>query len=67
MGRFSTVFGLVEATFIVFFTLAIGIAAELIEIRLVYVVGSFLFLGLGLAFNAIVQKKNKRNHYQAAE
>lgn len=34
MGRFFTVFGLVEAAFIVLFTLAIGIAAELIEIRL---------------------------------
>lgn len=67
MGRFSTVFGMVEAVFIILFTLVIGIAAELIEIRAVYIVGAFLFLALGLFFNMVVQKKGRRSYYQAAK
>ncbi|WP_152658148.1 MFS transporter [Oceanobacillus sp. CFH 90083] len=64
MGRFSAVFGMVEAAFIVLLTLAIGIAAELMDIRLVYIVGSFLFLGLGMGFYFIIQRRNYRKYYQ---
>ena len=44
MGRFSSIFGILEAAFIILFTVTIGLSAELFEIRLVYIIGSFAFL-----------------------
>ncbi|WP_193064456.1 MFS transporter [Oceanobacillus oncorhynchi] len=67
MGRFSMIFGLIEAVCIILLTLIIGIAAEMMDIRLVYIVGSFLFLGLGLFSNMLVQGKKKRKYYQLNE
>lgn len=64
MGRFSSVFGILEAVFIIIFTGAIGLAAELVEIRPVYIIGSFAFLILGLIINLVVSDRSKRYYYE---
>ncbi|WP_050615767.1 MFS transporter [Bacillus testis] len=64
MGRFSSVFGILEASLIVLFTVTIGLSAELFEIRPIYIIGSFAFLVLGLIINFIVSDKSKRNYYE---
>lgn len=63
MGRFSSVFGIIEAMMIIMFTITIGLSAELFEIRPVYIIGSAVFLILGLIINIIVQRKSKSNYY----
>lgn len=67
MGRFSSVFGLIEAMFIILFTAAIGMFAELFEIRATYIAGSIAFLILGVVINVIVLNKSKRNYYHQEE
>lgn len=67
MGRFSSVFGLIEAFFIILVTATIGLSAELFEIRSTYIVGSIAFLFLGVIINIIVLNKTKRNYYQQEE
>jgi MFS family permease len=64
MGRFSSVFGMVEALLVIVFTAAIGVFAELFEIRPTYIIGSFAFLVLGVVINMIVMNKSKRNYYK---
>ncbi len=63
MGRFSSVFGMLEALLIIVFTAAIGVFAELFDIRVIYIIGSFAFLILGVVINMIVMNKSKRNYY----
>ena len=48
MGRFGSIFSVIEAGFIVTLTVLIGIVAELTSIRPVGLIGSFAFLLLGL-------------------
>lgn len=67
MGRFSSIFGMVEALFITIFTASIGLFAELFDIRQTYIVGSFVFLVLGLVISVIVLNKAKRNYYNYEE
>lgn len=64
MGRFSSVLGMLEAILIVVFTAAVGIFAELLGIQLVYIIGSFAFLVLGLIMNLVVLDKSKKIHYR---
>ena len=63
MGRFSSVFGMLEALLIIVFTAAIGVFAELFDIRVIYIIGSFVFLILGVVINMIVMNKSKRSYY----
>ncbi|WP_228551144.1 MFS transporter [Sporosarcina cascadiensis] len=63
MGRFSSVFGVVEALLIIFFTAAIGVLAEFYSIRLVYIIGSFIFLASGFLVSITVLDKSKRDYY----
>lgn len=63
MGRFSSVLGMLEAILIVVFTAAVGIFAELFGIQLVYIIGSFAFLVLGLIMNLVVLEKSKKIYY----
>lgn len=63
MGRFSSVFGMVEALLIIVFTATMGLSAELFDIRVIYIIGSFAFLILGVVINMIVINKSKRSHY----
>ncbi len=60
MGRFESLFSVVEAGFIVAVTVLIGFAAELTSIRPVGLIGSFAFLILGLlAWKAVTGEKRK--------
>ena len=63
MGRFSSVFGMAEALLIIVFTAAIGLFAELFDIRVIYIIGSFAFLILGVVINMIVMNRSKRSYY----
>jgi sugar phosphate permease len=63
MGRFSSVLGMLEAILIIVFTAAVGIFAELFGIQLVYIIGSFAFLVLGLNMNIVVLDKSKKIYY----
>ena len=44
MGRVGSIYGLIEAFFIIVATISIGIAAQLLSIKLAVIVGSFLML-----------------------
>ncbi|GAA0413211.1 MFS transporter [Virgibacillus salarius] len=64
MGRFSSIFGIVEAFFIIFLTGAFGLIAELIAIRPVMITGSIVLLVLGLIICSVVLKSSKRQFYK---
>ncbi|GEL04820.1 MFS transporter [Rummeliibacillus stabekisii] len=60
MGRFESLFSVMEAGFIVVVTVLIGFAAELTSIRPVGLIGSFAFLTVGLlAWKAVTGEKRK--------
>lgn len=63
MGRFSSVFGVLEAMLIILFTVIIGVSAEVYEIRIVYIIGSFTFLALGFIVSLTVLDKSKKVYY----
>lgn len=63
MGRFSSVLGILEALLIIIFTAAVGVFAELLGIRPIYIIGSFAFLILGFIINLVVFDKTKRDFY----
>ncbi|WP_301107496.1 MFS transporter [Sporosarcina sp.] len=63
MGRFSSVFGIVEALLIISFTAAIGILAEVYGIRSVYIIGSFIFFAVGFLVSVTVLDKTKSVYY----
>uniref|UniRef100_UPI00406C2925 MFS transporter n=1 Tax=Sporosarcina sp. FSL K6-3508 TaxID=2921557 RepID=UPI00406C2925 len=63
MGRFSSIFGILEALLIILFTAAVGVLAELYEIRFIYSIGSFAFLILGIIMSIVVLDKTKRAFY----
>lgn len=63
MGRFSSIFGILEALLIILFTAAVGVFAELYGIRLIYIIGSFAFLVLGFIVNVVVLDKTKKAYY----
>ncbi|WP_093277195.1 MFS transporter [Psychrobacillus sp. OK032] len=60
MGRFGSIFSVIEAGFIVALTVLLGLAAELTSIRPVGLMGSFAFFILGLlALKAVSGAKRK--------
>ncbi|MEC1177413.1 MFS transporter [Metasolibacillus meyeri] len=60
MGRFESIFSVLEAGFIVTLTILIGLAAELTSIRPVGLIGSFTFFLLGLlALKAVLGEKRQ--------
>lgn len=67
MGRFSSVLGILEAAFIIVFTVTIGLSAELFEIRPIYIIGSFAFLAVGFIIHFIVSDTSKRNYYERVQ
>ena len=67
MGRFGSIFSVIEAGFIVALTVLIGLAAELTSIRPVGLLGSFAFFLLGLmALKAVSGAKRKKYFKQDA-
>lgn len=67
MGRFGSLFSVIEAGFIIALTVLIGLAAELTSIRPVGVIGSFAFFLLGvMALKAVSGAKSKKYFKQDA-
>ena len=64
MGRFSSLFSIVEALFIIILTVMIGLAAELTSIRPVGLIGSFTFLLLGIVVFKTVTAKRRGDHFE---
>lgn len=64
MGRFSSIFGLLEASLIILFTSIIGVLAELFGIRFIYIIGSLAFFILGFIMNLVVLDRSKTIYYQ---
>lgn len=64
MGRFSSVFGILEAVLIILFTSIIGFSAEFFEIRPIYIIGSCIFLLLGVLINIVISDQSKSDYYQ---
>lgn len=64
MGRFSSLFGILEAVLIIIFTGVIGLSAEMFDIRSIYIIGSFAFFILGLIINFVISDRSKRNYYE---
>ncbi|MFD2211244.1 MFS transporter [Virgibacillus halophilus] len=63
MGRFSSIFGLLEALLIILVTTVVGVFSELYDIRFIYIIGSFAFLALGFIMNVVVLDKTKKAYY----
>ncbi|EIM04975.1 major facilitator transporter, partial [Planococcus antarcticus DSM 14505] len=64
MGRFSSLFSMVEAFFIIVLTVTIGLAAELTSIRPVGLIGSLAFLLLGMIAFKVVTAKRRKVHFK---
>ncbi|MEN0641925.1 MFS transporter [Alkalicoccobacillus gibsonii] len=63
MGRFGSIFGLVEALIIIILTITVGVIAEWIGIRLAGWVGSLGILVLGGWLSMVVMKKTGRKYF----
>lgn len=62
MGRFGSIFSVVEAGFIVGLTVLVGLAAELTSIRPVGLIASFVFFLLGLmVLKTVLAEKRKES------
>ena len=60
MGRFMSIFSVIEAGFIVTLTILIGLVSELTSIRPVGLISSFAFFLLGvLALKAVLSAKHQ--------
>lgn len=64
MGRFGSIFSVIEAGFIVAFTILIGLAAELTSIRPVGLIGSFSFFLLGLLVLKVVSGAKRQKYFK---
>lgn len=64
MGRFSSLFSMVEAFFIIVLTVIIGLTAELTYIQPVGLIGSFTFLLLGMIAFKVVMAKKRKVHFE---
>jgi len=64
MGRFGSIFSVIEAVFIVAFTVLIGLAAELTSIRPVGLIGSLSFFLLGLLALKAVSGAKRQEYFK---
>jgi len=64
MGRFGSIFSVIEACFIVALTVLIGIAAELTSIRPVGLIGSIAFILLGLLALKAVSSAKRQEYFK---
>ncbi len=64
MGRFSSLFGMLEAVLVIGFTAAIGISAELFGIQFIYRLSSVAFLLLGFLIILVVLDRTKASYYE---
>lgn len=64
MGRFGSIFSVIESVFIVTLTVLIGLAAELTSIRPVGLIGSFAFFLLGLLALKAVSGAKRQEYFK---
>lgn len=64
MGRFGSVFNIIEAVFIIGLTILVGFFAEIITIRLVGLLSSISFFVLGIVVMVSVSKSNRNNFFK---
>ncbi|GLC88069.1 MFS transporter [Lysinibacillus piscis] len=64
MGRFGSIFSVIEAGFIVALTILAGVAAELTSVRPVGLIGSFAFFLLGLLALKAVTGAKRRDYFK---
>ena len=64
MGRFGSIFSVIEAGFIVALTILVGLAAELNSIRPVGLIGSFAFFLLGLLALKVVSGVKRKGYFK---
>ena len=63
MGRVGSIYGLIEAFFIILSTIVIGITAELVSIQFVVICGSILMLALTVLLLFLSTAPSKREYY----
>lgn len=63
MGRVGSIYGLIEAFFIILSTIVIGITAELVSIQFVVICGSLLMLALTVLLLFLSTAPSKREYY----
>ncbi|MCG7344744.1 MFS transporter [Sporosarcina sp. ACRSL] len=64
MGRFGSIFSVIEAGFIIALTVLIGVAAELTSIRPVGLIGSFAYFLLGIMALKAVTAVKRKNYFK---
>ncbi|KOO49881.1 hypothetical protein [Viridibacillus arvi] len=64
MGRFGSIFSVIDAGFIVALTILIGLAAELTSIRPVGLIGSFAFFLLGVLALKTVSGEKRQEYFK---
>ncbi|GLO64525.1 MFS transporter [Oceanobacillus kimchii] len=63
MGRFGSVFNIIEAIFIIGLTILVGFFADIIAIRSIGLVSSICFFVLGIMVMVSVSKSNRNNFF----
>lgn len=63
MGRVGSIYGLIEAFFIILSTIVIGITAELLSIQFVVICGSLIMLALTILLLLLSTAPSKREYY----
>ena len=65
MGRFSSIFDIIESALIIVFVILVGGAAELTAIRPVGLIGSGGFLLLGIVLYVVVMRRGRRRYFSS--
>ena len=65
MGRFSSIFDIIESALIIVFIILVGGAAELTAIRPVGLISSGGFLLLGIVLYVVVMKRERRSYFSS--
>lgn len=63
MGRVGSIYGLIEAFFIILSTIIIGITAEIVSIQFVVICGSLIMLALTILLLLLSTAPSKREYY----
>ncbi|AXI11092.1 MFS transporter [Oceanobacillus zhaokaii] len=64
MGRVTSIYDLIQSSIQVFFILVIGIAADLVSLRLIIVTLALVMLMSSIIFSISVLKQNKKSFYR---
>ncbi|UCZ55205.1 MFS transporter [Bacillus shivajii] len=64
MGRVGSIYGFVQALFVIAMTLIFALAAQIISVQLVVIAGSLIMLLIAIALCVITAQPSKRKYYQ---